>query len=357
MSLAPPLDSPTAVRAGEALDAAQCADYLRQHLPDLPRDVPLIIEQFPGGYSNLTYCLRLGAYELVLRRSPPGAHIKGGHDMGREFRLLAALHPIYGRVPRPLVYCAEADVLGTPFYLMERVRGVILRARLPQGVTLTPGLLRQTSTALVDTLVDLHRLDVNALGLGDFGHPTGYVSRQVTGWTKRYQAAQTDDLADMEQVAHWLSAHLPPENIATLIHNDFKYDNVILDPVSLASVMAVLDWEMATVGDPLMDLGTTLGYWAEADDPVELRQFNLTSLPGNLTRRQVVEHYGERSGRRLTHLTFYYVFGLFKIGVIVQQLYARYRRGQTQDERFASLLQLERALAGMAVKELDRPTL
>ncbi len=351
---APFIDSATAVRAGEELDAAPLLAYLREHLPGLARDTPLMVEQFPSGFSNLTYLLRAGEREWVLRRPPFGANIKGGHDMAREYRLLSALHPTYHKVPRPLAYCDDNAVLGAPFYVMERVRGVIFRNRPPKGVTPIPELMRGISTALVDTLIELHQLDVNAAGLSDLGQPEGYVARQVQGWARRYENARTDDLPAMEQAAQWLIAHPPTESGAALVHNDFKYDNVVLDPADLTRPIAVLDWEMATLGDPLMDLGTTLGYWAEPDDPLELRQFNVTHLPGNLTRQQVAARYAERTGRDVSNIAFYYVFGLFKIGVILQQIYARYKQGLTHDERFGRLIILEQVVAAMAVKAIER---
>jgi len=353
----PPLDAPAAPRAGEQPDAPALEGYLRGALPNWPAGADLIIEQFPSGFSNLTYALRAGASEWVMRRPPMGAAVRGGHDMAREFRILSALAAAGIRAPRPVLLCDDVSVLGAPFYLMERVRGVILRSRLPRGVTLQPAILRRLSEGLIDMLAELHTVDIQAPGLADLGRPEGYVARQVSGWTRRYLAAQTDGLEDMDSVAAWLAAHLPPESGAALIHNDFKYDNVMLDPGNLDRIIAVLDWEMATVGDPLMDLGTTLGYWSEAGDPEIVRQFNLTHLPGNLTRREVVARYEARTGRGVGQPLFYFGFGLYKIGVIVQQIYARYRRGFTRDPRFASLIDLERALARMAIEAIARGSL
>jgi aminoglycoside phosphotransferase (APT) family kinase protein len=348
-----PLDEPTAPRDEETPDAAALERYLRGALPGWPAGERLIVEQFPSGFSNLTYALRAGDQAWVMRRPPPGAAVKGGHDMGREFRILQALSGAGIRAPRPILLCADESVLGAPFYLMERVRGIILRSRLPRGVTLAPAMLRHLSEALVDTLAGLHGVDARNAGLSDIGRPEGYVARQVSGWTQRYAVAQTDALPDMDALAAWLAAHLPPESGAALIHNDFKYDNVMVDPDRLDRIVAVLDWEMATLGDPLMDLGTTLGYWSEAGDPEIVRQFNLTYLPGNLTRREVVERYEQGTGREVPQPLFYFAFGLYKIGVIIQQIYARYRRGLTRDPRFAGLIDLERALARMAVSALD----
>jgi aminoglycoside phosphotransferase (APT) family kinase protein len=348
----PLLDRSAAVREGEALDVAHLQAYLHKHVPEASGK--LEVEQFPSGFSNLTYLLRLGERELVLRRPPFGANIRGGHDMHREYRILSGLITAYPKVPRPLLYCPDETVLGAPFYIMERVQGVILRTRLPQGLELGPEQMRATCMSMIDTLTELHRFDYGAAGLGDLGRPEGYTARQVQGWTERYRTARTDDIPAMEQAAAWLQAHIPAASEAALIHNDYKYDNVVLDPADLSRIVAILDWEMATLGDPLTDVGTTLAYWAEPGDPAPLRQFGLTALPGNLDRQQWVERYAAQSGREVSKILFYYVYGLFKNGVIVQQIYARYRKGLTQDERFANLIHLVQVCADMAVRAIDR---
>lgn len=344
------VDQPAPVRTGEALPIESLEAYLLANLPGAAGS--LVIEQFPRGFSNLTYLLRLGARELVLRRPPLGANIKTAHDMQREYRILRALVDVYPKVPRPLLYCDDPSVIGAPFYVMARVPGVILRTQPPRGMTLGPELMRAVSEALVDTLVELHAVDYVAAGLGDLGRPEGYVARQVHGWIGRYQNARTDDLPDMEATAAWLVAHQPPDGGATLIHNDFKYDNLVLDPQDPTRVLAVLDWEMATIGDPLMDLGTTLAYWIEAGDAPELQMLGMTSLPGNLTRHEVIDRYAARSGRDVGDIKFYYVFGLFKVGVIGQQIYDRYKRGFTQDPRFAALIHLIAACGRQALRAI-----
>ena len=347
------LDRAEAPRAGEQLDAAKLEGFLRENLPAWTG--PLEIAQFPRGYSNLTYLLRLGSRELVLRRPPFGANIKSAHDMGREFRILSHLHGVYPRVPVPVLYCQEEAVLGAPFYVMERVTGLILRARPPRGLALTPELMRRLAENAVDNLVAIHSLDYAAAGLGDLGRPEGYVTRQVEGWTKRYQNARTDDIAEMEQLAAWLAAHRPGESGACLIHNDYKYDNLVLDADDPGRILATLDWEMATIGDPLMDLGSTLGYWVDADDPPLWREqaFGVTALPGNLTREQWAERYAAGSGREVRQPVFYFAYGLFKIAVIVQQIYARYHRGLTKDERFARLIEVVRAASRLATRAIE----
>jgi aminoglycoside phosphotransferase (APT) family kinase protein len=348
------LDQPQSVRRGEELDAQKLEAYLKAGLPELSG--PLVIEQFPKGYSNLTYLLRAGNRELVLRRPPFGAKIKTAHDMGREYRILSHICGVYPKAPRPLLYCEEESVLGAPFYVMERVQGIILRAQPPQGLELPPQLMRRLSESFIESLVEIHAIDYAAAGLADLGKPAGYVVRQVEGWTRRYQNARTDDITAMDHVAGWLRDHMPGESGACLIHNDYKYDNLVLDPADLSRINACLDWEMATLGDPLMDLGSTLGYWVDATDPEEWRQqsFGVTTLPGNLNREQLLEYYTVRSRRKAEQAVFYYAYGLFKIAVIVQQIYSRYKQGFTQDERFKRLIHTVRAASRTAVLAIEK---
>ena len=346
------IDQPQNIRSGEELNTAQLEAYLKKQIPDL-RDV-LQIQQFPSGYSNLTYSLKFDERELVLRRPPFGAKIKTAHDMAREYRILAGLIQTYPKVPRPLLYCDDDSIIGAPFYVMERVKGVILRAQPPAGINLSPELMRRLSEACIDNLVEIHQIDFTKTDLRDLAKPEGYVERQIRGWTQRYQNARTDEIPEIERVIAWLNSNLPPVSGTALIHNDYKYDNLVLDPNDLSQIIAVLDWEMATIGDPLLDLGTTLGYWVEADDPPEMKMFGLTHLPGNLKREQLANRYAEKSGREISNLVFYYVFGLFKIAVIVQQIYSRYRQGHTNDARFASLLHVVQACGKMAARAMDQ---
>ena len=355
MHTQPHLDSPAPVRPGEELDLEALAAYLKRLFPDL--DVSdLEILQFPSGHSNLTYLLRLGKRELVLRRPPFGARIKTAHDMAREYGILSRLVEVYPKVPGPLAFCQDDSVIGAPFYLMERLKGLILRGELPQGLELTPARMRALSENFVENLVEIHQVDYQAAGLGDLGHPKGYVKRQIEGWAQRYKKARTDDIQDIERAAAWLAENMPAESGAALIHNDYKYDNLVLDPQDPSHIIGVLDWEMATIGDPLMDLGTSLGYWIDPNDPTELQAltFGLTSLPGNLNRRELAERYAHKSGDNISNLSFYYVYALFKIAVIVQQIYARYQAGFTQDERFASLIFAVRVLGRTALKVIEK---
>ena len=340
------------VRHGEELPLAALAAYLTRHLPG---NGPLHVEQFPGGYSNLTYLLRWGDRELVLRRPPFGASIKSAHDMQREHLVLSGLATVGARAPRPLLYCDNREVIGAPFYLMERLHGVILRAPLPPGLVIPAALMEQIAYSTIDNLAALHRLDYRQAGLAELGRPEGYVARQVTGWSQRYAGAQTDELPEIATLIAWLESHQPATGGAALIHNDYKYDNLILNPADLTDILAVLDWEMCTIGDPLMDLGATLGYWIEPSDPPAMRaMFGVTLLPGNPTRSQIIERYTAASGLPVGDPLFYYLFGLFKIAVIIQQIYGRYHAGHTRDARFAGLIEVVRGCGQMALLALDK---
>lgn len=369
------IDQPRQVRRGEELPMDKLQAYLlqlahRRRHPQSPsriefpettmRDIPdfsgaLSIKQFPSGHSNLTYLLRFGNREWVLRRPPFGADIKTAHDMGREYRILSHLSAVYPKVPRALIICDDESVIGAPFYLMERVQGVILRAPADDRPTLEPGLMHALSVTFIDNLAHIHSLDYQAAGLGELGRPAGYVARQVRGWTERYVNARTDDIPEIERAGAWLAENMPAESGAALIHNDYKYDNLVLDPQDLR-IVAVLDWEMATIGDPLMDLGSTLGYWVERDDPEELQAlaFGPTMRPGNLDRRGLIERYAQVSGRDVARIQFYYVYGLFKIAVIVQQIYKRFKQGFSQDPRFANFNVTVRILGASAVRAIER---
>lgn len=344
------------VREGEELDVPWLERYLSEHVDGFAG--PLTVEQFPAGHSNLTYLLSTPGREYVLRRPPFGAKaIKAGHDMGREFRVLSGLRPVFGRVPEPLVFCPEeSSPMQAAFYVMERVPGIILRrTRPPAGIELTQERMRRLSEDFVDNLVELHAVDWRQAGLANLGRPEGYLGRQVSGWTERYAKARTDEIPEMEVTARWLAANLLPASGATIIHNDYKYDNLVLDPGDL-SLRAVLDWEMATVGDPLSDLGMALAYWVEEGDPDEAKMLPVgpTMLPGNLTRAGLVARYAERSGRDVSNIVFHYVLGLFKVAVIAQQIYSRYKQGLTKDERFAMLIFAVQLLARLAQGAIER---
>lgn len=348
------LDGSRPPREGEGLDLKKLEPYLRQHLAEMPG--ALEVEQFPSGFSNLTYLLRAGDLELVLRRPPFGNRVKSAHDMGREYRVLAQLSEVYPQAPRPFLYCDDDSVLGAPFYVMERRRGIVLRKKVPPGLEISPVMATRLSEAFIDNLAVLHTLDYAAAGLADLGKPEGYVERQVGGWAKRYQKAQTDSWVELDQTAAWLHGHMPAESGAALVHNDYKYDNLVLAADDLTRIVAVLDWEMCTLGDPLMDLGTTLAYWTEATDDRrwQTAAFGPTSLPGSLTRQQLAERYAAETGFDVSDLTFYFCFGLFKLAVIVQQIYYRFFHGHTRDPRFANLNEMVGLLGRVAAQTIER---
>lgn len=329
-------DHARAIREGEELDVARLEAYLRSQLPGV--DGSLVVKQFPAGHSNLTYSVTIGGKEMVLRRPPFGSKVKSAHDMGREYNVLSRLHGVYP-APQPLLYCTDESVIGAPFYLMERVRGVILRKDLPAGMTLRPEIARRLSESFIDNLAALHGLDYAAIGLGELGKPAGYLQRQVKGWIERYHGAKTEELPEVQRITEWLGERMPAQSDSTLVHNDYKYDNMILAEDDITRIQAVLDWEMCTLGDPLTDLGTALAYWVNADDPAQLQmvRWGPTSIPGSLTRQQLAQRYAEKTGRSLEHILFYYVFAMFKVAVIIQQIYYRYCQGLTKDQRFASL--------------------
>lgn len=359
------IDRPKHVREGEELDLDALAAWLRSNselFADAQESDALGVLQFPSGYSNLTYMLRLGAREFVLRRPPFGNTIKSGHDMGREHTVLSSLAPVYSLAPKPLAYCDDEAVIGAPFYVMERRHGIIIRRRPPKGMNFDVETAAQLSGALIDGLADLHAVDYEAIGLGEFGKPEGYAQRQVEGWSRRWAKAKTDEVPKLDEVAQWLERSLPADadDDPALIHNDYKYDNVLLDPASIQAgetmrISAVLDWEMATIGSPRMDLGTSLAYWVEAgDDPrIQGLAFGPTNLPGSLSRAELLARYEARRGISVADPTYYRVFGLFKIAVILQQIYARYQKGSTQDQRFAALGFFVTVLAELSAEAID----
>ena len=347
--------NPTAPpRPGEELDVARLSDFARSAMPDSTG--PVVVEQFPSGHSNLTYLVRVGEAEFVLRRPPFGTTVKSAHDMGREFRVLSKLWAVYPPAPRPAAACDDPSVIGAPFYLMERRRGFVVRREAPPELTSSPDKCRELSRAMADNLARLHAIDWKAAGLDGFGKPDGYVRRQVEGWSRRWADAQTEALPAMDELAAWLARRMPPESGAAVIHNDYKLDNLLLDPADPARIEAVLDWEMATIGDPLMDLGTALAYWVEAGDPPEFQgsRMSPTTTAGFLTRAEFVDRYRQSSGRAVPDPAYYYVFGLFKLAVILQQIYYRYVKGATSDDRFVRFAETVRSLAAQGRLAAER---
>ena len=350
-----------ALRAGEELELAALDDYLRVHLSpsDFDSTASLELEQFPGGHSNLTYLVRYGETEFVLRRPPVGPVAPTAHDMPREYNLLSVIHPHFPLAPRPLVLCEDLTVIGVPFYLMERRRGLIVRQSLPLALQSDLGARRRLSEAVVDTLAALHAVDIYGSNIVGIGKPKGLVSRQVRGWADRWRRSQTGVLEEMENVISWLEEKMPPDSgadDATIVHNDFKLDNVMLAADDHTRVIALLDWEMTTVGDPLIDLGLLLTYWTMRGAKEGEQNRSLTAVtngPGWLTREEIIDRYQAKTGRDVSRIVFYEIFARFKIAVVIQQIYFRYVKGQTQDERFRNLDVLVAVLAHEAFTLLE----
>jgi aminoglycoside phosphotransferase (APT) family kinase protein len=350
-------DFPRNIRSGEEFALENLKAYLQKNDIDT---TDFELKQFPSGYSNLTYFLKNSSQEMVLRRPPYGVKsLKGGHDMLREYTVLKNLKSQFNKVPKVYHYCDDESILGAPFYIMDRVQGYIIRPNLQQKNSPGKEVIEKISNSLVDTLVELHSVNIKQANLNDLGKINGYVKRQVEGWTKRYFHSKTDSIRDMEFVAKWLNENQPKESKEAIIHNDFKYDNLVLDKNNFSNIISVLDWEMATIGDPFMDLGTTLGYWIDSNDLPELKLFQLsaTTLEGNPSREGILEMYEKKSGYTVNKPVFYYVFGLFKIAVIAQQIYFRYKKGFTKDKRFGLLNLAVMSLSVMAKQAIAKDRL
>ncbi|MCG2459731.1 phosphotransferase family protein [Flavobacteriaceae bacterium F89] len=327
-----------AVRKGEELNEGNLKKFLMAEglIGDIKSE--LIVGQFSNGYSNLTYLLRIDKKEFVLRR-PPFSAPKRGHDMGREFKVLHNLHKVFGKTPMAYVHSADEKILGAPFYIMEFVNGIILTAKEARERNITPSEFGTIADTWLDAFVELHQVDYKAAGLESLGRPKGYVSRQVINWGKQYLAAATDNVPTAHNVMSWMEKNQPGHYQYSLIHNDYKYDNIVFSDGQWKKVAAILDWEMCTLGDPLMDLGTSLGYWTTGEDAEFIRNGlpSPTVMAGNPSRMEIVQQYAVKSGRNIDNLTFYFVYGLFKIAVIAQQIYYRFKHGHTTDPRFAQL--------------------
>ncbi|HEV2688342.1 MAG TPA: phosphotransferase family protein [Bryobacteraceae bacterium] len=319
-----------AVRPGEELNLQALSEYLRGKIDGAEN---LSIEQFPGGHSNLTYLVRTPAREYVLRRGPLGPVAPKAHDMAREYMVLKAVHPLFAAAPEVYHLCEDTSIIGAIFVLMERRRGIVMRDHIPAELAVFPDYPARVSRGFIDCLVELHGIDIEKHGLVSLGKPAGFLERQVRGWFDRWNRAKTEEIALMDRLIQWLTDHLPVSPAPTLVHNDFKLDNLMLSLDDPGRVEAVLDWEMATVGDPLVDLGLILCYWSQPSDPGGTKA-SLTSQPGWFTRQELVGRYAEKTGRDLSLLNYYEVFALFKLAVVLQQIYVRFHRGQTQDERF-----------------------
>ncbi|HMS40383.1 MAG TPA: phosphotransferase family protein [Pyrinomonadaceae bacterium] len=354
------------IRHGEELDAKNLQTFLREKLDVKIGEIE--ISQFPGGSSNLTYCVKIGADEYVLRRPPFGNQVKSAHDMSREFNVLSKLSAVYKPAPKPLIYCDDETIIGSEFYLMERRKGLIIRGKSPTAETraLASGqsetletsqdLRKKVVESFIENLANLHGLDYRKIGLENLGKPEGYAERQVTGWTKRYFNAKTDEHFELEKSIEWLNSNIPNSNGASLIHNDYKFDNVMLNPNDLTEIIAVLDWEMTTIGEPLMDLGSSLAYWMSKENGETMLSmpFNPRVLMENISRQELVEIYEEKSGKKVSDIVFYYVFGTFKLAVIAQQIYFRYTKGFTKDKRFATFNYFVNSLGKIALNAIEK---
>ncbi len=329
------------VRSDERFDEARVAEYLRDKLPD--GDKPLEVRQFGGGHANLTYLLRYGegdaVREYVLRRPPLGPVAPGSHDMVREYNALSKLWKGFPKAPRAFCLCEDDALIGAPFFVMERREGVVVRGVVPPefGSGKDPAANRALSEVVVDVLAEYHAVDPEPIGLGDIGRPEGFLERQVKGWAGRFERARTEEIAIAEEVRTWLLENRPESPAPTLLHNDWRLDNMAVAPDDPSRCVAVYDWDMCTLGDPLCDLGTVLGIWSDADDEIDVVSAMPTHLPGFIGRNEAAERYGEKSGRDLSTLDYYIVFGAFKMAVVLQQIYFRFAKGQTQDQRFAGM--------------------
>ncbi len=346
-------DRPIAARPGETLDAASLGPFLSTAL-GLEGDVEVL--QYPSGYSNLTYMLRIGDAEVVLRRPPFGSKPKSGHDMRREYDVLTAIQGEFPYCPKPLAFCDDEAIIGAPFYVMERIEGIIVRRDFPPELSLSPGDIGGLFERVVDVHVELHSVDYRSVGLEMFGQAEGYVGRQVAGWSGRYRRARTPDVPDCEDIIAWLEANKPPDTgSGCIVHNDFRLDNLVLDPHEPRRIIGVLDWEMATIGDPLMDLGASLAYWVERNDPPAMQAMRMmpTNADGAPSRAEVIARYADKSGIEVGDFRFYYCYGLFRLAVIVQQIYYRAYHGQTNDPRFVNLNLWVSVLAEAAEAVID----
>ncbi len=351
-------DKAGAVRTGEEIDPAAVKKFLQDNIPDITGEIR--ITQFPSGYSNLTYMVEIGKRRMVLRRPPVGAKVKAGHDMGREYRVLKALYPVFPYCPEPLAFTEDTSIIGAPFFVMAKLSGIILRKDLPPELAFSQDQARKLCRNLTDLQAEIHNIDVQSSGLDFIGKPSGYVQRQVEGWSQRYRKAKTDDAPDCEVIMAWLKEKMPPDTTQpTIVHNDYKFDNVVLDPERPEKIIGILDWEMTTCGDPLLDLGNSLAYWVEENDPDYMKMIRTmpTNMPGAWTRQEILDHYQAQTGRSTAQFDFYYAFGLFRLAVIAQQIYYRYFHKITSNKRFATLIYAVKALDKTALKIIESSTL
>ncbi|TDL76699.1 phosphotransferase family protein [Rhodococcus qingshengii] len=325
------------VRKGEELDLTVLEKFLRSNIENLPNN-SLELLQFSAGHSNLTYQIKVGEWEAVLRRPPLGPLAPKAHDMEREFKIISELHPVFSVTPKPILFSEQEEIVGSPFFIMERKNGMVIDASFPEEISVTIELCQQLSEVMVNKLVELHGINYKDTGLGAISKPEGFTERQVHSWIRRYERAKTDEITAVESLKKWLAGNIPVQQTSAVIHYDYKFNNAMFNE-SLSEMVGLFDWEMTTVGDPLADLGVAMSYWNQADDPEDLKK-GLGKAPvtvngGFYTRKQFIELYAKKSGRDVTNMNFYLTFAYFKLAVICQQIYYRYKKGQTNDLRFA----------------------
>jgi aminoglycoside phosphotransferase (APT) family kinase protein len=348
------LDKAADVRAGDEINTDAIARFVRQHVSGLLGEMR--VKQFKGGASNMTYQLDFDNGSFILRCPPAGTKARSAHDMWREYNVMQKLKPAYPYVPDMIAFCRDESIIGREFYIMEKLIGIIPRAELPKGLALNPDQVHKLCTNVIDKMIELHKVDYQAAGLTGLGKGAGYVQRQVSGWTDRYAKAKTDNVPAFARVIKWLTEHMPQDVATCVIHGDFRFDNVVLNADDPTQVIGVLDWEMATLGDPLMDLGNSLAYWVEADDPIQMQlsRRQPTHLSGMMTRDEVVRYYCDAMSYHDIDFTFYRIYGLFRLAVIAQQIYYRFHQGQTDNPVFGSFYVMVQYLNEYCEELLDK---
>lgn len=322
-------------------------NYIRKNIPDIPEGT-MEVKKFTEGYSNLTYLLTIGDWQAVLRRPPFGYTPPRAHDMEREYNVLRKVNPVYPLAPKPYLYCEDPEIMDKHFYVMEKKTGVVIDEKLPETYPDTPETGKKISQAVVESLVQLQEIDIYEHGLNSLGKPEGYLSRQVNGWIERYKRSKTDEVPYIEEVEKWLADNIPESPAPTIVHNDFKLNNMMFETNDPTKIIGVFDWELATVGDPLTDLGSSLAYWGQKDDP-DMGINIVTDKPGFYTRREFLQHYAEKSGRDVSQANYYLTFGFYKLAGILQQIYYRWKTGEVEDDRFSTLNQAVANLIQLAV--------
>ncbi|SFD43553.1 Predicted kinase, aminoglycoside phosphotransferase (APT) family [Lentibacillus persicus] len=324
----------------DTIDWQKIETYIRNHITDLSKDEEMSVKKFTEGYSNLTYMVKIGEWEAVLRRPPFGYIPPKAHDMEREYRIIEKIHPVYPLAPKPYMFCEDTNIMDKHFYIMEKKNGIVIDAEIPEAFKEIKNAGKDISEAVISALIDLQNIDVDKNGLHNLGKPEGFVERQVYGWKKRFERSRTDDLIDLKDLETWLINHIPSNREVSIVHNDFKLNNMMFEKGDPGKIIGVFDWELSTIGDPLTDLGSSLVYWTEEGDP----DMGLTSVTdeagfGFYSRRDFLERYAQICGRDVSDVNFYLTLGFYKLAGILQQLYYRWKIGEVKDDRFSTLNQ------------------